>query len=144
MQPRPVRHCAPRRRPRGFTLFETILVIGILTLASIGIANLQPSIWKTQTTGRDQAVGYGLVQACAERLLAARRQSGLGAVTSTLCNGMGGISGYAANPTVALLDASSATVTSCASATCTATITIAKSSGPAAVLSAITLRLSAY
>ena len=129
---------------RGFTLFETILVIGILTLASVGIAGLQPQVFKAQTTLRDEYIGIELMRGCAERLLAVRRQTGFGSVTSTLCNGMGGVGGFATNPTVTLVDASSTSITTCGSATCTATIIIAKTGTPAANLTPLTLQLSAY
>jgi prepilin-type N-terminal cleavage/methylation domain-containing protein len=131
-------------RQRGFTLFETVLVIALLGVVSAGLINMQPQVYKAQTNGRDQVVGIGLLRACAERLLAVRRQVGFGSVNSTLCDGLGGIGGFQANPTVTLRDAGNNGVTTCASATCTATITIAKSSGPAASLAAVTLQLYAY
>lgn len=128
----------------GFTLFETVLVIAILALASFGIAAIQPQVFKTQTTARDEFVGVELVRACAERLLAARRNSGYVTVANGLCNGMGGVGGFASSPTVTLTDANGNAITSCSSATCTATIIIAKSAAPAAALTPITLRLTAY
>jgi type II secretory pathway pseudopilin PulG len=135
---------ARRRLQRGFTLLETILVIGMLTLVSLGILSMQPQVFKTQTNGRDQFVGFELMRACAERLLAVRRATGFGSVTSSLCNGMGGVGGFASNPTVTLADANANSITTCSSATCTATIIVAKSVAPAATLTPITLRLSAY
>lgn len=141
---RVVRRPSAQAQPRGFTLFETTFVIALLTLASLGLIAMQPQIFKTQTNGRDQYVGLELIQACAERLLAVRRQTGYGSVTNTLCTGLGGVGGFAANPTVAMVDAGGTAITTCSSATCTATITIAKSSGPAASLAALTLRLSSY
>jgi hypothetical protein len=142
---RPGRNCAGQRRhERGFTLFETILVIGILALVSMGLMAMQPSVFKTQTNGRDQYVGLELMRGCAERLLAVRRNAGYGSVTSTLCNGMGGIGGFANNPTVTMVDANGTAITTCSSATCTLTILIAKASAPAASLSALTLQLSSY
>ena len=136
---------APQRRTRGFTLFETIFVIGLLAIASVAITKLQPSIWRSQNDGRDQYVGLELVKACGERLLAVRRKLGYANVTNTLCNGMGGLGGFAANPTVVLLAADNVTqLTVCSTATCTATITIAKTTAPAASLAALTLQLSSY
>ena len=129
---------------RGFTLYETILVIGMLSLAALTIAKLQPQVFKTQTTSRDEFVGVELLRGCAERLLAVRRYAGYGSVTSTLCNGMAGLSGYAINPTVTLVDDSGTTISSCSSTTCTATILVAKTAAPAATLTALTLRLSNY
>ena len=139
--------CLRRPLQRGFTLIETIIVIGLLTLVSLGILAMQPQVFKVQNSGRDQFVGFELTRACAERLLAVRRQMGFGSVTSSLCNGMGGVGGFEANPSVTLKDVDGNTVTPCASAsaTCTATIIIAKvSSTPPASLTAITLQLSAY
>jgi len=135
---------AQRRLQRGFTLFETIFVIGILTLVSLGIMAMQPQVFKTQTTGRDQFVGFELTRACAERLLAVRRATGYGSVTNSLCNGMGGVGGFASNPTVTLADANGNSIATCSTATCTATIIVAKSAAPAATLTPITLQLSAY
>ena len=136
--------CSQQRREDGFTLVETILVVGILTLVSLGMLAMQPQIFKTQTNGRDQFVGSELMRACAERLLAVRRATGFGSVTSSLCNGMGGVGDFASNPTVTLADANGNSITTCSSATCTATILVAKSVAPAATLTPITLRLSAY
>lgn len=133
-----------RRRQRGFTLFETIIVIAILTLVSYGILAMQPQVFKTQINGRDQFVGLGLMRGCAERLLAVRRNTGYASVTPTLCNGMGGVGGFAANPTVTLVDSTNTSVTACTGSTCTATILFAKTTTPAATLAAITLQLSAY
>ena len=133
-----------RRGLAGFTLFETILVIALLALASVTIMKMQPSIFGTQTNSRDQYVGLEVMRGCAERMLAVRRKLGYANVTSTLCNGMGGIGGFAANPTVTLKDAANATVTTCSSASCTATIVISKTAAPAASLSAITLQFGSY
>lgn len=140
-------HSCICRRPQcqgGFTLFETVLVIAILTVVSLGIMAMQPQVFRAQTTARDEFVGVELMRACAERLLAVRRNTGYVSVANTLCNGMGGIGGFASNLTVTLADAGGTTVSTCSSATCTATITIAKSAAPAAALTPITLRLSAY
>jgi len=139
------RTCCPRpRRQRGFTLFETVLVIAMLTAVSLGIMAMQPQVFKTQTTGRDQFVGFELTRACAERLLAVRRNTGYASVSNSLCNGMGGVGGFASNPTVTLADANGNAITTCSSATCTATVIVAKSAAPAATLTPITLQLSAY
>ena len=134
-----------RRRQGGFTLFETVLVIGMLALVSATIAGMQPRVFATQTTSRDEVVGVDLMRACAERLLAVRRNIGYTSVTNTLCNGVGGVGGFASNPGVTLTDAASTVITSCNSATCTATIIIGRTATPAvAVFAPITLRLSAY
>lgn len=138
------RICQRLRRQRGFTLFETVLVIALLAMASLGILAMQPQVFKTQTTGRDQFVGQELMLACAERLLAVRRSVGYVGVTSTLCNGMGALGGFASNPTVTLANAAGNSVATCSTASCTATIVIAKTATPAATLTPITLRFIAY
>ncbi len=127
-----------------FGIWQPLIVIALLTLTSLGLIAMQPQIFKAQTSGRDQYVGIELLQACAERLLAVRRQTGYGSVVNTLCNGLGGVGGFASNFTVAMVDAGGTVITTCSSATCTVTITIAKASGPAASLPALTLRLSSY
>lgn len=133
------RSCAQR----GFTLFETIIVIALLALVSAGLLAMQPQVFKVQNDSRDQEVGLELMRACAERLLALRRTSSYGLVTSTSCNGMGGIGGFASNLNVTLTDASNATVSTCASATCTATILATKTSGTASLVP-LTVRLFSY
>lgn len=138
------RPSATHQSAGGFTLIETILVIGLLALVSAGILAMQPQVFKTQTAARDQFVGFELTLACAEKLLAQRRNIGYAYIDNTLCAGMGGLGGYAANPTVTFTDANGNSVTSCATATCTATIIIAKTTTPAATLTPITLQLSAY
>lgn len=135
---------ARRHRQRGFTLFETMVVIAILTAVSLGVLAIQPQVFKTQTAGRDEFVGFELTRACAERLLAVRRNTGFLSVTNSLCNGMGGVGGFATNPTVTLADSGGNAISTCSTATCTATIIAAKTSAPAAPLTRITLQFSAY
>ena len=130
-------------RPCGFTLFETILVIGLLAFASVALMKLHGAVFTTQTYGRDETVGNDLLRACAERLLSVRRNIAYSQVTNTLCSTMGNVGGFG-NPTVTMVDASAATITTCSSATCTITISVAKTSGQAALLSPITFQLSAY
>ena len=142
------RRCGSRSQARsgqaGFTLIESIFAAAILGLAAVAIMGVQKNIFATQTVGRDQLVGTEIVQACAERLLAVRRNSGYANVTGTLCTGMGGVGGFAANPTVVMRSASAAVITTCSTATCTATITIAKTSGPAVPSGNVTLQMSNY
>ena len=133
---------------QGFTLMEMVLAIVLLGVAAVVVLRLQPHLFAAQTAGRDEVTGLELQRACAERLLAVRRQQGYGAVQGSLgaapsCNGLGGIGGFAANPTVVLMDAAASAVGACASATCTATISVPKTTG-AAPLPPLVLQLSRY
>ena len=88
-------------------------------------------------------VDTGTSSSIGERLLAVRRQIGYGQVTTGLCSTLGGVGGFG-NPTVTMVDAAATSIGNCSSATCTITIKVARTSGPAALLSPITLQLSAY
>jgi type II secretory pathway component PulJ len=129
-----------RRLQTGFTLFETILVIGLLALVSAGLLAMHPRIFQTQTTGRDEYVAHELQRACAERVLAVRRRIGYANVSTDSCQPLGIVGGF--TPAVALTIAGSAS-SPCGGASCKALITVTRS-GVAAALPAITLELSAY
>ena len=128
---------------RGFTLFETILVIGLLAMASVGLMKLQRDLFSTQTYGRDEAVGNDLMRACAERLVTVRRSLSYQQVTNTLCSTIGNVGNFGI-PTVTMVDAGGTTVTACTGASCTITIRVAKTAGPSALLTPITLQLRSY
>jgi prepilin-type N-terminal cleavage/methylation domain-containing protein len=128
---------------RGFTLFETIIVISILALVSAGLLAMQPQVFKVQDTGRDQIIGLELMRSCAERLLAVRRQTGYANVSTTSCDGIGGIADFEPNPVVTLTDAANTAISFCSSATCTATISVAKTTGSVS-LAPLTVQLSNY
>lgn len=130
----------------GFTLFETVLVIAMLAAASLGILAIQPQVFKTQTTSRDEFVGVELMRACTERLLAVRRNTGYVSVKDNLCSGMGGVGGFS-DPSVTLSPSANCSVGGgicCSGVTCTASVSVVKSAAPAATLTPITLQLSAY
>jgi prepilin-type N-terminal cleavage/methylation domain-containing protein len=136
-----------RRCARGFTLIETIMVIALLGMVSATLLSMQPQVFRAQTNARDQYVGLEQMRACAERILSVRRTSGFASVTTALCNGLGGQGNYALNPTVTLtVDSSPTAVTTCSTGTvtCTATVSIAKTSGPAATLAPLTVQISVY
>ena len=131
----------------GFTLIETIMVIALLGMVSATLLSMQPKVFLAQTNARDQYVGLEQMRACAERILSVRRTSGFASVTNALCNGLGGQGAYALNPTVTLtVDSSPTAVANCSTGTvtCTATVSIAKTSGPAATLAPLTVQISVY
>jgi type II secretory pathway pseudopilin PulG len=133
-----------RRREAGFTLLESVLAFALLAAVSAGLLAVQPQVFRTQNGGRDQLVGLELARGCAERLLAVRRQLGYAQVTSSLCDGMGGVGVFAANPSVTLTAADGSSVTSCTSATCTAAIVVSRSTGTGVSPASITLQFSSY
>ena len=139
--PRPnVSHVPRRVAAHGFTLFETIIVIGLLTLVSLGLMAMQPQIFKAQTASRDEYVGDELMQACAERVLAVRRAVGYASVSTSTCAVLGSVAGL--TPSVAL-EVDGAASSPCGGSTCKATIKVLKA-GVAAALPALTLELKSY
>ena len=86
---------------RGFTLVETIMVLILLAIAGAGIASMQGSILRGQSSVKDLQIGTRLMQECAEQLLAVRRFTidGYVAITtsnfgSNTCGGVTALSGY--------------------------------------------------
>jgi prepilin-type N-terminal cleavage/methylation domain-containing protein len=125
---------------RGFTLIETIIVMVILGIGAAAIVSLQGNIFQGQSGNQNMQVGVQLMQECAEQVLAIRRNSGYTAVTTSACSNLGNYGGFG-TPSVTLKNDSNASVTACASTTCTATITISNG-GPN--MTPITLRLANY
>jgi prepilin-type N-terminal cleavage/methylation domain-containing protein len=141
-----MRHARPHRfaGSRGFTLVESIIVLVALSIAAATIISMQGNIFFGQSANKDLEVGVQLMQECAEQILATRRQSGYTAVNTGTCNVTtitADIPGGFRAPSVDLKDASDTTIATCASSTCTATISISKGS---AKLAAVTLRLVNY
>ena len=92
--------CVPHARPatwKGFTLVESIIVLVILAIAAAAIASLQGSIFYGQSDSKDRQVGVQLIQACAEQVLAVRRQSGYTAVNANTCSTLGSFGAYSAS-----------------------------------------------
>lgn len=149
-------HAQPRSVPRprrcaGFTLVESIVVMLLLAGAAGAILAMVPKLRQTQDPARDEVAGQMLMNACAERLLAIRRSLGFSQVGNAACNGMGGVAGFAANPTVSIVNGAGTTLTACsvdfntvANRTCRATISITRSTGLPVRLVPIILQMSFY
>lgn len=131
---------APLRASRGFTLFETVLVIGLLAVVSAGLLSMFPRIYQTQTLGRDERVALEVQRACAERLVTLRRSTGYTSVANSSCQVLGATGDF--TPAVALTVGGAAS-SPCSGSRCVATITANRANVPAA-LPALTLELSAY
>lgn len=61
---------------RGFTLIESIIVIVTLAIAAVGIIALNSNIFMGRESNRKLQVGSALMQECAEKILATRRENG--------------------------------------------------------------------
>lgn len=100
----------PVRAARGFSLIETLMVVVVLGLASVGISSMQTGVFAKQSAVKDLQVGARLMQECAEQVLAVRRfrQDGFDEINSTafgtnLCGGVTALNGYTI-PSVTLTD----------------------------------------
>jgi type II secretory pathway pseudopilin PulG len=96
------------RRQRGFTLVESIIVVGMLFLAAGAIISMQRNIFSGQSVNTGMQVGVQLMQECAEQILATRRSSSSGAGYAAVtagsngtgtCGALGNYGGYG-TPTV--------------------------------------------
>lgn len=111
-----------QRTTRGFTLVETLIVIVVLSIASIAIAALSSNLFRGQAANRNIVVGTQLMQECAEKLLAARRSNGFkaavlasNAAATTFCKDITQ-TGFNA-PEVELTKGNSSNISACPSAT---------------------------
>jgi prepilin-type N-terminal cleavage/methylation domain-containing protein len=113
-----MKHARPHRfaGSRGFTLIESIIVLVLLAIAAAGIISMQGNIFFGQSDNKKIQVGVQLMQECAEKILATRRNGSSGYSDSSLtvrsadtsnCSGLT-ISGYAA-PTVTITAGNSTT-----------------------------------
>lgn len=134
----------PRARERGFTLVEAIFVAAMLGSAAAAILAIQPQVFQAQGVARDALVGQEIIRACGEKLLGLRRRGSYSSITTASCNGLGGIGGFAANPSLTMFDKDDGSITACTTTACRIRITIAKTSGPAATVTPVTLRLTDY
>lgn len=128
---------------KGFTLVETLMVMVVLGIAATIIISLQGNIFQGEAANKDMQIGAQLMHECAEQVLGVRRRSpslGYTAVTTSACSGLGNYGGFG-TPVVTLINDSGSNVSACASASCTATITVGKDGSN---LTPITLRLIKY
>lgn len=119
---------------RGFTLFESLLVLVILGTVGAALVTMSRQTWGMQNEQRDEIIGHELLRACGERLIALRRTS-YSSVSTAACQSFvdapsGGFTTSVFNaPTVTLRNASNATPGNCDTTTCLATISVTKKSG---------------
>jgi Tfp pilus assembly protein PilV len=138
-----------RRALRGFTLIEAIIVLATLGVAAITIMSLQGVILAKESDNKDLQTGAGLVQECAEQILATRRLLGYSTVNQNTCSALGNTAGFGAPTVTVTTNAGSPSCPNsnvppcCASnsTTCTVQITLSKSG---ASLAPVTLQLVNY
>ena len=68
---------------KGFTLVESIIVLGMLSLVAIVIAMMQGNLFKGKIDNKNIQVGAQLMQECAEQVIATRRTIGYNAISSS-------------------------------------------------------------
>lgn len=77
----------------GFSLIELVAVITVLSVASIGIAAGFAHLGRSQLLNEDIQAASQMAQACAEHLIASRRNNAY-ATMLTNCTALGSFNGY--------------------------------------------------
>ena len=111
-------------RQRGFTLIELVAIIVLLSIAGTTIIGMYGQVGRSLVTNQDTQTGAQLVQACAERIMAFRRNttSGFGYANVTVgsntgaCNaGFTAVGGFTTPPVVDVTAHNSTTLPACPS-----------------------------
>jgi prepilin-type N-terminal cleavage/methylation domain-containing protein len=79
-----------RHRSRGFTLLESIIVMIVLGIASLGIIAMQGRLFTGISTVDGMQVSARLMHECGEQVLAQRRHTEDGYANVVTLNGYGG------------------------------------------------------
>lgn len=82
-----------RRRQHGFSLIELVMVIMILGIASVGLASGYTQLGRSLLLNEDAQAAAQQAQACAEHILASRRNRGY-AQRFNDCAALGAFNGY--------------------------------------------------
>ena len=82
------------KRDQGFTLIELVLVIVLLSIASVGLVTLLGQLTNSLAVNNDTQAAAQQAQECAEYLLDARRRSGysLGGISD--CSALPAFNGF--------------------------------------------------
>lgn len=83
----------PRCRETGFSLIELVMVIMILGIASVGLASGYTQLGRSLLLNEDAQAAAQQAQACAEHILASRRNRGY-ALMFPDCAALGAFNGY--------------------------------------------------
>ena len=127
------------KQPRGFTLIELVMVIVILSIASVAVLDQFTQATKAWFVDEDVQVASQLVQERAEQVLLNRRTSGYASVTLGTVNDTltGSFASYTRTVIVSTLSS-----TPCPAASCKQVqITVARGGTP---LASATLMLASY
>jgi prepilin-type N-terminal cleavage/methylation domain-containing protein len=69
--------CQTKQASKGFTLLETVIVILMLGVAATAVIRLNTGLFYSANDSRDVQINSQLLQACAEKITASRRLTGL-------------------------------------------------------------------
>lgn len=113
-------------RQRGFTLIELVAIIVLLSVGATSILALFSQVGRSIATNQETQTGAQLAQACAEQIMAFRRNTAVGYGYTNIavgnatgaCNaGFTAVGGFTTAPVVNVNAHSSASLPACPSAT---------------------------
>jgi len=83
-----------RTLERGFTLIELVIIIMVLSIASVSLVSLYGQVAGTVAINKDITVAAQLAQECGEYLLAQRRNNGYAMSGISDCSALPVFNGY--------------------------------------------------
>ncbi len=113
-------------RQRGFTLIELVAIIVLLSVGATALLALFDQVGRSIATNQETQTGAQLAQACAEQIMAFRRNTaaGYGYANVTVGNATGAcnagftaVGGFTTTPVVNVAAHNSASLPACPSAT---------------------------
>ena len=114
------------RSTGGFTLFELVVVMIIISVGFLGLARMFGDSIAPMVNAEDEQRAAQYAQECIEKILADRRSLGYSSATTSSCNGLSGMAtGFARSVATAAItgDSTSACPNGIACKTMTVTVT---------------------